>query len=71
MAKSTQKTKIIFTVGPATESEKVLASLIKEGVDICRLNMAHADHTWTKEIVNKVRGVCKKVDSNYDGCQRT
>ena len=62
MAKSTQKTKIIFTVGPATESEKVLASLIKEGVDICRLNMAHADHTWTKEIVNKVRGVCKKVD---------
>ena len=61
MNKSTQKTKIIFTIGPATDSEEQIEALIKEGVDICRINMAHADHKWTTEIVNRVRSVCKKV----------
>ena len=60
MNKTTQKTKIIFTIGPATESEEQIEALIKE-VDICRINMAHADHKWTTEIVNRVRSVCKKV----------
>ena len=61
MDKTTQKTKIIFTIGPATDSEEQIEALIKEGVDICRINMAHADHKWTTEIVNRVRSVCKKV----------
>lgn len=61
MNKTTQKTKIIFTIGPATESEETLEALIKEGADICRINMAHANHEWTETIVNKVRNVCKRV----------
>jgi pyruvate kinase len=61
MKKTTQKTKIIFTIGPATDSEKQIEALINEGVDICRINMAHADHNWTREIVERVRSVCKKV----------
>ena len=60
MKKTTQKTKIIFTIGPATDSEKQIEALINEGVDICRINMAHADHNWTREIVERVRSVCKK-----------
>jgi len=61
MNKTTQKTKIIFTIGPATESEEKLKALILEGVDICRINMAHADHEWTTKIVKRVRDVCTKV----------
>ena len=38
MNKTTQKTKIIFTIGPATESEETLEAMINEGVDICRIN---------------------------------
>ena len=61
MNKTTQKTKIIFTVGPATESEETLEAMINAGVDICRINMAHADHEWTRKIVNRVRSVCERV----------
>jgi pyruvate kinase len=61
MNRTTQKTKIIFTIGPATESEEKLEALINEGVDICRINMAHADHEWTAKIVKRVRAVCEKV----------
>lgn len=57
----THKTKIIFTIGPATEDEATLEKLIKAGVDICRINMAHADHEWSKKIIQRVRKVCHKV----------
>ncbi|MGJ8649101.1 MAG: pyruvate kinase [Opitutaceae bacterium] len=56
-----RKTKIIFTIGPATMDEATLEKLIKEGVDICRINMAHADHAWTREIIQRVRKVCDRV----------
>lgn len=56
-----RKTKIIFTVGPATQSEEMLEKLIHAGVDICRINMAHADHAWTREIIQRVRKVCNRV----------
>lgn len=55
------KTKIIFTVGPATQDEATLEKLIRAGVDICRINMAHADHQWSREIIDRVRKVCDKV----------
>ena len=56
-----RKTKIIFTVGPATMEEANLERLIDKGVDICRINMAHADHAWTREIIQRVRRVCDRV----------
>ena len=58
MINKTNKTKIIFTIGPASDSEEVLEKLIYAGVDICRINMAHADHTWSQEIIHRVRKVC-------------
>ena len=54
-------TKIIFTIGPATESDEKLEKLISEGVDVCRINMAHADHDWTRDTVARIRKVCDKV----------
>lgn len=54
-------TKIIFTLGPATESEEVLEQLIDAGVDICRLNMAHASHEWTRKVIRRVRATCQRV----------
>ena len=56
-----RKTKIIFTVGPATQDEATLERLIHAGVDICRINMAHADHAWTREIIRRVRSVCERT----------
>ncbi|MEM1221742.1 MAG: pyruvate kinase [Verrucomicrobiota bacterium] len=61
MKKKHRKTKLIFTIGPATLDEGILEELIREGADICRLNMAHADHAWTRSTVATVRKVCERV----------
>ncbi|WP_221032660.1 pyruvate kinase [Actomonas aquatica] len=63
-------TKIIATLGPATESKEMLTKLILAGVDIMRLNMAHATHQWVddamwfiREASNEVgRHVCVMMD---------
>ena len=56
-----RKTKLIFTVGPATQDAETLEALIRQGVDICRINMAHADHEWTRDIIHKVRAAGERV----------
>jgi len=61
MKREYRHTKIIFTIGPATESEAMLEKLICAGVDVCRINMAHADHEWTAKIVKRVRDVSRRV----------
>ncbi len=53
-----RQTKIIFTIGPATSSDEVLKQLIDERVDICRINMAHATHEWTRGIIRQIKRVC-------------
>ncbi|MDF1815660.1 MAG: pyruvate kinase [Verrucomicrobiales bacterium] len=55
-------TKIIATLGPATESKEMLASLITSGVDILRLNMAHASHKWVEDAMWYVREASNEVD---------
>ena len=48
-------TKVIFTIGPATVDVDVLRRMIRKGVDVCRINMAHASHDWTQKAVAAVR----------------
>src|SRR4051812_13083221 len=56
-----RRTKIIFTLGPATESEEMLEKLIRAGADIVRLNMAHAKHDWTRQVIRRIRAVSARV----------
>ena len=56
-----RSTKIVFTLGPATESEAMLEKLILAGADVARLNMAHATHEWTRAVVRRIRSVSQKV----------
>ncbi len=57
----TRHTKIIATIGPATQSEEMLEKLIDAKVDVFRINMAHADHDWVKSISKTIRKVGKKL----------
>lgn len=54
-------TRITFTIGPATESEANLEAIILAGANVVRLNMAHADHAWVRQIIERVRKVGKKM----------
>src|SRR3712207_3138111 len=56
-----RKTKIICTLGPATEKSDVLAQLMRQGADVFRLNMSHAKHDWVREIVPRIRGIAEEV----------
>ncbi len=58
---SKRRTKIIFTLGPATESEEMLEKLIRAGADVARLNMAHAKHDWTRTVIRRIRDISKRV----------
>ena len=48
-------TKIVATVGPATESAERLTQLINAGVDVIRLNMAHGTGEWVTALVGRIR----------------
>lgn len=50
-----RKTKILVTLGPATESVAMIETLIRTGANIFRLNMSHASHEWTTNVNNHVR----------------
>jgi pyruvate kinase len=52
-----RKTKIVCTLGPATEDTDVLGQLLEKGADIFRLNMSHADHRFVREIVSRIRAL--------------
>lgn len=54
-------TKIIATLGPATESRERLEQLILSGVDVIRLNMAHATGEWITTVVKRIREVSAEV----------
>ena len=59
---SYRRTKIIATLGPATESEKDLTRLLQAGVDVVRLNMAHAKHDWTRAVIRRIREISARAN---------
>ncbi len=54
-----RRTKILATLGPATESEEVLDSLIKAGVDVVRLNFSHGSPEEHQNRAERVRAIAK------------
>ena len=60
------KTKIVATVGPASNSKEMLRALIKEGVDVFRLNFSHGSHEDHLKVINYVRELNKELGST--GC---
>jgi len=54
-------TKIIATLGPATESKERLEQLIRAGVDVIRLNMAHGTGEWVATVIQRIREVSAEL----------
>ncbi len=57
-----RRTKIIATIGPATDTVKSLSALIKAGVNVFRLNMSHGDHASHSAVFKKIRQCSTKAD---------
>jgi len=57
-----RKTKIICTLGPATEKPEVFRKLMQQGADVFRLNMSHAKHDWVRAIVPEIRSIAAEIN---------
>ena len=56
-----KRTKIICTIGPATESFVSLKKLYNAGMNVARLNMSHSDHKNAKKIIDRIKKLNKEV----------
>lgn len=57
-----RQTKIIATLGPASDNPKIIERLFQAGVDVFRLNMSHGTHDDHRARIGVIRALEKKVD---------
>src|SRR5215470_3236893 len=61
MTIQTHKTKIVATIGPASESPEVLERLMRAGLNIARLNFSHGDFTKHGEVISRIRTAARST----------
>lgn len=59
-----QKTKMIFTIGPASDNEKTLREFIKIGMNVARLNFSHGTHETHKEKIDLIKKIRNELNSS-------
>ncbi len=57
-----RKTKIICTMGPATDDDETLRNLMLAGMDVARLNFSHGTHEEALERINRIRRIREELD---------
>ena len=57
-----KKTKMVCTVGPASESEEILTKIMEAGMNASRHNFSHGDHAEHKGRIEMVRKIAKKLN---------
>jgi pyruvate kinase len=62
----TLKTKIICTIGPASSSPEILSGMVKEGMDIARLNFSHGDFSQHLSRLKIIREISSEVGIMQD-----
>ena len=62
--KKIKKTKIIATLGPATSSTDVIKRIIKEGVDVLRINFSHSSHEEAEILIKEIRKINSELNTN-------
>ena len=62
--KKIKKTKIIATLGPATSSNDIIKKIIKEGVDVLRINFSHSSHDEAEALIKEIRKINSELNIN-------
>ena len=57
-----RKTKIICTIGPASENEATLIAMCQAGMNVARLNFSHGTHPEHKKKIDLIKAVREKLD---------
>ena len=56
-----KNTKIVATIGPASESKEKLREMAEAGMNVVRLNFSHGEHEWHEMVINRVREVSEEL----------
>src|SRR5699024_555362 len=59
-----RKTKIVCTIGPASEDMETLEKLIQSGMNVARLNFSHGNFSEHKERIKNIRKVANRLNKN-------
>ena len=57
-----KKTKIVATIGPASDEENILRQLLIEGVDVCRLNFSHGSREEHLVRINRIKKLREELN---------
>lgn len=57
-------TKIVATIGPATESDKMIRETLAAGVNVPRFNVKHNEPSWHSQTIDKYREIANELDIN-------
>lgn len=55
-----RRTKIVCTIGPATNSEEMLTKLVRSGMNVARLNFSHGTHEYHKDTLERIKRVRRR-----------
>lgn len=59
-----KKTKIVCTIGPASEKPEILEKMIHAGMNVARLNFSHGDYPDHAKLIKNIRAVAKKLNTH-------
>jgi pyruvate kinase len=57
-----RQTQILVTLGPVTQTEEMIGTLMDAGANLFRLNMSHARHDWVRAVVVNIRSAARTRD---------
>ncbi len=64
MNKRIKRTKIVSTLGPSTDSKRILKEMILSGVNVFRINFSHADHKDVEKKIKMIRNLSEELSVN-------
>ena len=59
-----RKTKIVCTIGPASESPEMIRKLIMAGMNVARLNFSHGDHEEQGARITRIKEARRELNKN-------
>ena len=59
-----RKTKIVATIGPASDSGETIKAMIRAGMNVARLNFSHGTHAEHRKRIETIREASRELDAN-------
>ena len=56
-----KRTKVVATIGPASDNEDTLRRMILAGLDVVRVNFSHSTHDYLKPIIKRIRKLSEEM----------